>query len=39
MDDATLEAILDDTRRYEQIDRGAQRLMVTAGYDGLEVMV
>jgi phosphoribosyl 1,2-cyclic phosphodiesterase len=39
MDDAMLEAILGETRRYEQIIRGAQRLIVTAGYDGLEVMV
>jgi phosphoribosyl 1,2-cyclic phosphodiesterase len=39
VDDATLEAMLGETRRYEQINRGASRLIVTAGYDGLEVVV
>jgi phosphoribosyl 1,2-cyclic phosphodiesterase len=39
VDDTMLEATLGETRRYEQINRGAQRLIVTAGYDGLEVIV
>jgi phosphoribosyl 1,2-cyclic phosphodiesterase len=39
VDDTMLEAMLDETRCYEEIDRGAQRLKVTAAYDGLEVVV
>jgi hypothetical protein len=31
--------VLGETRRYEQMNRGAQKLIVTAGYDGLEVIV
>jgi len=38
-DDTTLEAILTETRRYEELDRDAERLKITTAYDGLEVAV
>lgn len=40
-DDQTLEKILAETRRYEEISRGEhkQKLIVTSAYDGLEIEV
>ena len=39
-DDATLERIESETRRYEEITRdGAAPLQVTAAYDGLEIEI
>ena len=36
-DDAAIEAMLAETRRLEEITRGAQPLQVSAAYDGLEI--
>jgi ribonuclease BN (tRNA processing enzyme) len=36
-DDAAIEAVLAETRRLEQITRGAAPLQVSAAYDGLEI--
>ena len=36
-DDAAIEAVLDETRRLEEVTRGASRLQVSAAYDGLEI--
>jgi len=38
-DDATLERILDDTRRFEAISDAGGRLRVISAHDGLEVVV
>jgi phosphoribosyl 1,2-cyclic phosphodiesterase len=36
-DDAAIERILSETRRLEELTRGAQRLEIIAAYDGLEI--
>lgn len=36
-DDATIDRVLADARRLEEITRGAQPLLVTAAYDGMEI--
>ena len=36
-DDAALDVLLAETRRLEEITRGAKRLRVSAAYDGLEI--
>jgi len=36
-DDAAIDAVLAETRRLEEITRGAHRLEVSAAYDGLEI--
>ena len=36
-DDAAIDAVLAETRRLEEITRGAKRLLVSAAYDGLEI--
>jgi len=36
-DDTTLEGVLKDARRLEELTRGAQPLQVSAAYDGLEL--
>jgi hypothetical protein len=36
-DDAAIEDVLAETRRLEEITRGAARLQVSAAYDGLEI--
>lgn len=36
-EDAAIEAVLDETRRLEEITRGASRLQISAAYDGLEI--
>jgi phosphoribosyl 1,2-cyclic phosphodiesterase len=36
-DDAAIDAVLAETRRLEEITRGARRLEVSAAYDGLEI--
>jgi hypothetical protein len=36
-DDAAIDAVLAETRRLEEITRGATRLRVSAAYDGLEI--
>ncbi|MES2960016.1 MAG: MBL fold metallo-hydrolase [Pseudomonadota bacterium] len=36
-DDATIDAVLAETRRLEEITRGTKRLHVSAAYDGLEI--
>jgi phosphoribosyl 1,2-cyclic phosphodiesterase len=38
-DDATIESVLRETRRFEELTRGTQALRVSAAYDGLEVEV
>jgi phosphoribosyl 1,2-cyclic phosphodiesterase len=38
-DDKTIETILHETRRYEEISRGKQQLTVSSAYDGLEIDV
>jgi hypothetical protein len=38
-DDRTIETILGETRRYEEISRRDQALKVTSAYDGLEIVV
>jgi len=38
-DDRTIETILGETRRYEEISRRAKPLQVTSAYDGLEIVV
>jgi ribonuclease BN (tRNA processing enzyme) len=35
--DAAIEGVLKDTRRLEELTRGAQPLRVSAAYDGLEI--
>ena len=35
--DATIETVLQETRRLEELTRGAQALRVSAAYDGLEI--
>ena len=35
--DAAIERILAETRRYEEITRSGQQLLVTAAYDGMEI--
>jgi phosphoribosyl 1,2-cyclic phosphodiesterase len=35
--DATIETVLQETRRLEELTRGAQPLQVSAAYDGLEI--
>jgi phosphoribosyl 1,2-cyclic phosphodiesterase len=36
-DDAAIDAVLAETRRLEEITRGAKRLRISAAYDGLEI--
>jgi ribonuclease BN (tRNA processing enzyme) len=36
-DDATLEGLLKEARRFEELTRGEQALKVSAAYDGLEL--
>jgi hypothetical protein len=36
-DDATIERVLADTRRLEEITRTGAGLRITAAYDGLEI--
>jgi phosphoribosyl 1,2-cyclic phosphodiesterase len=38
-DDATLETILGETRRYAELSRPRHRLEITSAYDGLEIVV
>ena len=38
-DDATIEGVLRETRRFEELTRGTQMLQVSAAYDGLEIDV
>lgn len=38
-DDATIERVLRETRRFEELTRGTRPLEVTAAYDGLEIDV
>jgi phosphoribosyl 1,2-cyclic phosphodiesterase len=38
-DDATIEGVLRETRRFEELTRGTQALKVSAAYDGLEIDV
>jgi phosphoribosyl 1,2-cyclic phosphodiesterase len=38
-DDATIEGVLRETRRFEELTRGTRALQVTAAYDGLEIDV
>jgi phosphoribosyl 1,2-cyclic phosphodiesterase len=35
--DATIERVLGETRRFEELTRGAQPLRISAAYDGLEI--
>jgi phosphoribosyl 1,2-cyclic phosphodiesterase len=35
--DATIERVLNETRRFEELTRGAQPLRISAAYDGLEI--
>jgi hypothetical protein len=35
--DATLEGLLKEARRFEELTRGDQALKVSAAYDGLEI--
>ena len=37
--DATLEGLLKEARRFEELTRGEQALKVSAAYDGLEIEV
>jgi phosphoribosyl 1,2-cyclic phosphodiesterase len=36
-DDATLEGLLKEARRFEELTRGEQRLRISAAYDGMEI--
>jgi hypothetical protein len=36
-DDASIEHVLADTRRYEEICRTGEPMKVTAAYDGMEI--
>ena len=36
-DDATIEGVLQDARRLEELTRGEQPLRVSAAHDGLEI--
>jgi ribonuclease BN (tRNA processing enzyme) len=36
-DDATLESLLKEARRFEELTRGDHALKVSASYDGLEI--
>jgi phosphoribosyl 1,2-cyclic phosphodiesterase len=36
-DDRTIETILSETRRYEEISRSGHRVIVSSAYDGLEI--
>jgi phosphoribosyl 1,2-cyclic phosphodiesterase len=38
-DDSTIEGVLRETRRFEELTRGTQPLQVSAAYDGLEIDV
>ena len=38
-DDATIEGVLRETRRFEELTRGTQALQISAAYDGLEIDV
>jgi len=38
-DDATIEGVLRETRRFEELTRGTQPLRISAAYDGLEIDV
>jgi len=38
-DDATIEGVLRETRRFEELTRGMRALQISAAYDGLEVDV
>lgn len=38
-DDKTIETILGETRRYEEISRSGQKLTITSAYDGLEIVL
>jgi phosphoribosyl 1,2-cyclic phosphodiesterase len=38
-DDRTIETILAETRRYEEISRGGNGLTVSSAYDGLEIVL
>ena len=38
-DDATIEGVLRETQRFEELTRGTQALRVSAAYDGLEIDV
>jgi len=36
-DDSTIDTILSETRRYEEISRSSHRVIVSSAYDGLEI--
>lgn len=38
-DDATIEGVLRETQRFEELTRGTQALRISAAYDGLEIDV
>ena len=38
-DDATIESVLRETRRFEELTRGTRALQISAAYDGLEIDV
>ena len=38
-DDSTIEGVLRETRRFEELTRGTQALEISAAYDGLEIDV
>ena len=38
-DDATIEGVLRETRRFEELTRGTRALQISAAYDGLEIDV
>jgi len=38
-DDATIEGVLRETRRFEELTRGTQPLQISAAYDGMEIDV
>jgi phosphoribosyl 1,2-cyclic phosphodiesterase len=38
-DDATIDGVLRETRRFEELTRGTQALQISAAYDGLEIDV
>ncbi len=38
-DDRTIETILGETRRYEEISRSGNKLTISSAYDGLEIVV
>ena len=38
-DDSTIEGVLRETRRFEELTRGTRPLQISAAYDGLEIDV